>query len=249
MEYSARKTPAHFSTLCSMCLPVRDLPRMLFSMPVFVRRWNESGYARPHRRCRLRGLVGAVTLAVVLAIPCEALDQALAVSQFIHTRWSQREGFTLPGICSAIAQTSDGYLWLGTAGGLFRFDGIRATPWPLGQPYANREIRAITAGRNGSLWICTSVGIVNLDRGRLRSYTAGKGAATGTAVTILEDRAGRLWVGSAVSSGPGLSMIARGASTLEQAAGETPRGSILSLFEDKAGNVWRGHRISTRCAV
>jgi hypothetical protein len=57
-----------------------------------------------------------------------ALDPALDVSQYAHTSWRIRDGFPKAPI-EAIAQTPDGYLWIGTEAGLFRFDGVRAVPW------------------------------------------------------------------------------------------------------------------------
>jgi len=57
-----------------------------------------------------------------------ALNPALQISQYAHTAWTIREGF-LTGVVSSIAQTADGYLWVGTETGLFRFDGVRLMPW------------------------------------------------------------------------------------------------------------------------
>ncbi len=45
------------------------------------------------------------------------------IGQFYHTAWTVREG--APGQVTALAQTRDGYLWLGTQTGLYRFDGVR----------------------------------------------------------------------------------------------------------------------------
>jgi len=57
-----------------------------------------------------------------------ALNPALDVSQYAHTAWKIRDGFAKGSILS-IAQTPDGYLWLGTAFGLYRFDGVRNALW------------------------------------------------------------------------------------------------------------------------
>ena len=51
------------------------------------------------------------------------LDPSLDVSQYAHKAWNIRDGFP-KDIIHAIAQTPDGYLWLGTETGLFRFDGV-----------------------------------------------------------------------------------------------------------------------------
>ena len=73
----------------------------------------------------------AVSLALFMmlfACACAfALDPSLDVSQYAHTAWRIRDGFS-KGITTAFAQTADGYLWLGTEFGLLRFDGVRIAP-------------------------------------------------------------------------------------------------------------------------
>ena len=56
-----------------------------------------------------------------------ALNPALDISQYAHTAWRIREGFS-KGRITSIAQTPDGYLWLGTEFGLLHFDGVRSVP-------------------------------------------------------------------------------------------------------------------------
>jgi ligand-binding sensor domain-containing protein len=69
--------------------------------------------------------------------PCAfALDPALDVSQYAHKAWKVREGSTKRQITS-IAQTPDGYLWLGTQFGMLRLDGVRTVPW---QPPAVQDL-------------------------------------------------------------------------------------------------------------
>ena len=68
---------------------------------------------------------------VVVALACcssaRALDPSLDISQYAHTSWKVRDGFT-KGLIVAIAQGPDGYLWLGTEFGLVRFDGVPPCP-------------------------------------------------------------------------------------------------------------------------
>src|ERR1700730_10920734 len=78
--------------------------------------------------------VGALSL-LLLCPSALALDPSLDVSQYAHTPWHFRDGFT-QGYIRSIAQTPDGYIWLGTAFGLFRFDGVRVEHW---QPTLNGE--------------------------------------------------------------------------------------------------------------
>src|SRR5260370_32709386 len=72
----------------------------------------------------------SVTLAAIacaFALPLSALDPNKTISQFTHTSWSAKDG--IPGPVNAIAQTPDGYLWLGTPAGLDRFDALHFIPW------------------------------------------------------------------------------------------------------------------------
>src|SRR6202142_3724086 len=57
-----------------------------------------------------------------------AHDPVLRTSQYAHTSWRLQDG-VFNGIPTAIVQTADGYLWIGTTSGLVRFDGVRFVPW------------------------------------------------------------------------------------------------------------------------
>ena len=109
------------------------------------------------------GLMLAWTL---LAPPSSALalSPSLEVSQYAHYAWTVRDGFSL-GNVYAMAQTPDGYLWLGTEFGLFRFDGVRFLPWqpPAGQQLPDKNINSLLVTRDGSLWIGTFARTRNLE--------------------------------------------------------------------------------------
>jgi ligand-binding sensor domain-containing protein len=112
-----------------------------------------------------RRLVSRVALAWILwawAGCAVALDPALDVSQYGHTAWRIRDGFSKSPIGS-MAQTPDGYLWLGTDFGLLRFDGVRSVPWqpPAGSSLPDDHIRVLLAARDGTLWIGTCAGLAS----------------------------------------------------------------------------------------
>ncbi len=124
-----------------------------------------------------------------------ALNPALDVSQYAHTSWKIREGFT-KGSIRSIAQTPDGYLWLGTEFGLLRFDGVRTVPWqpPPDQHLPSSEIIHLLAARDGTLWIGTSKGLASWKDGKLIQYPE---LARQRIFKLLEDREGTIWVGHA----------------------------------------------------
>jgi len=72
-----------------------------------------------------------------------------------------------------IAQTTDGFLWVTTAQGLMRFDGVRFMPWqpPQGQNLPGTHFSALLGSRHGSLWIGTTRGLARWKDGQLRTYT------------------------------------------------------------------------------
>jgi ligand-binding sensor domain-containing protein len=106
-----------------------------------------------------------------------ALNPALDISQYAHTSWKIRDGFT-NGEIKSIAQTPDGYLWLGTEFGLLRFDGVRNVPWrpPPDQHLPDNFIFSLLAGRDGTLWIGTAKGLARWKDGKLTQYPESEAA-------------------------------------------------------------------------
>ena len=72
-------------------------------------------------RCFLIGLIAFAT-GIFPIRTAYAIDPNRAMSQYVHDRWGSDKGFPR-GPVYAIAQTTDGYLWIGTEAGLIKFDG------------------------------------------------------------------------------------------------------------------------------
>src|SRR5882757_6201107 len=144
---------------------------------------------------RVAGNLGAVLAGMLLAgSTCVfALNPALDVSQYAHTSWKIHDGFTR-GLIDSIAQTPDGYLWLGTEFGLVRFDGVRAVAWqpPAGQALPSSHIGKLLAARDGTLWIGTSKGLASWKGGKLTQHPELAGMEI---FGLLEDHEGALWAG------------------------------------------------------
>lgn len=75
-------------------------------------------------------------------------------SGMVTRAWSADQGLEA-GLIFSMAQTSDGYLWLGTEHGLLRFDGMQFQPVPLTGMPAGSPVLELLADRSGALWIRT----------------------------------------------------------------------------------------------
>ena len=133
-----------------------------------------------------------IAILVACCVCVFGLDPSLDVSQYAHMSWKIREGFSKGAIYS-IAQTPDGYLWLGTEFGLLRFDGIRNVPWPPGDQHLPQgTIRRLLVARDGTLWIGADKGLASWKSGKLIHYPELAGQFI---FALLEDRDGTILVG------------------------------------------------------
>ena len=181
----------------------------------------------------------AIALGILLACcPCaSALDPSLDISQYAHTAWKVRDGFTT-GSISSVAQTPDGYLWVGTEFGLFRFDGVSATPWqPADSQLPGNIIEALLAARDGTLWIGTQAGLSRWKNGKLTTYPE----LAGHIVRALsEDRDGTVWAGGISFPGPG-KLCAIGPTSVRCYGEEGTLGiGPIDLYQDSRGDLWAG---------
>ena len=182
----------------------------------------------------------AVVLCVLAGLcPCaSALNPSLDINQYAHKAWTIREGFS-KGVINSIAQTPDGYLWLGTEFGLLRFDGIQAVPWspPGPQDLPGSFVNALFAARDGTLWIGTRTGLASWNGAKLTRYPEfdGKNVAS-----ILEDRGGELWVGVLGTGATGRLCSIRGRQTHCYGEDGSFGNGVFSLYEDATGNLWAG---------
>jgi len=117
--------------------------------------------------CKIATLSLAALLIVLCARPTFALSSERTLAQYVHTVWGPDQGYP-GGTIYAIAQSKDGYLWLGTDRGLVRFDGFNFTSIST-FPTDHRRIgavRGLVEGADGSLW-------VRLDGPRVLEYRDG----------------------------------------------------------------------------
>jgi signal transduction histidine kinase/ligand-binding sensor domain-containing protein len=189
-----------------------------------------------HQGTRPVVLRAAVALGILTACSTAfASNQTPDVSQYAHTGWSVADGFAKGAIYS-IAQTADGYLWLGTEFGVLRFDGIRTTPWSSDRVLPSTKITKLLAGRDGTLWIGTSKGLASWKDGKITTYAE---LADHIADRLLEDRSGTIWLRALTPPTGKLCAIQKGSL---RCWGEDGRfgARITTMYEDRKGQLWFG---------
>lgn len=107
---------------------------------------------------------------LVLGGTAHALDPAKAFSQYMQTNWDAQSGLRQKTV-NAIAQTSDGFLWLATEEGLIRFDGQSFVTFDERNApgMGDRLIRSLAPTPDGGMWIGTMTGLVRYEHGRFLS--------------------------------------------------------------------------------
>ncbi|MGC2538305.1 MAG: PAS domain S-box protein [Candidatus Sulfotelmatobacter sp.] len=175
-----------------------------------------------------------VGLAVLLAssVCAIALDPSLDISQYAHTAWTVRGGFA-QGPIHSIAQTPDGYLWLGTEAGLLRFDGVRAVPWqpPAGEHLPSNLVKKLLVSRDGTLWIGAGKGLASWKDGKLSQYPEMVGWIVDA---LVEDDEGTVWAGGLGVPGHGRLCAIKGG----RAQCSDPGEGVQSIYEDSKNALW-----------
>ncbi|SEW15935.1 sensor histidine kinase [Luteibacter sp. 329MFSha] len=173
---------------------------------------------------------------IVFAAGAWAMDNRdRDIGQYYHTAWTVREG--APGQVTALAQTADGYLWLGTQTGLYRFDGVhfeRYRPREGGDFLAS-SVAALYAPPSGGLWIGFRYGVASFVKGdRATHFTAGSGLPSGTVYAIAGTPDGTIWA----ATFNGLARFDHGRWTAVGTALGLPGTRARNLAVDRQGRLW-----------
>jgi signal transduction histidine kinase/ligand-binding sensor domain-containing protein len=162
-------------------------------------------------------------------------EPSQTLAQLYHTAWTTREG--APANIYALAQTPDGFLWLGTNSGLFRFDGVRFELYepPAQQALVSTNVSALLALRGGGLWVGYLFGGAALIQpGVVRNYGPGDGLPPGTVHTLVEDADGSIWLGA---TGGLATFDGRGWRSIGPDEGFSG-SQVTSILLDRSGRLW-----------
>jgi signal transduction histidine kinase/ligand-binding sensor domain-containing protein len=161
------------------------------------------------------------------ASPSEAID-------FHHTMWTSENGL---GAVFDIQQAADGYLWLTTSTGVFRFDGVKfqSVEEATNGAIPNSEISSVFLSSSGGIWLKTrAAGLLLWKAGQLTTFRDRRCTPVLQMNGIAEDHDGSLWLQASVG------LFHLSGSVCEQIGPERgyPGGFPAAILVDRAGTVW-----------
>jgi len=185
-----------------------------------------------------RTLIPRLATVIALNVPLAAAAGAPGATAVVITSWATADGVA-PEV-RAIVRDKGGYLWLGTAAGLLRFDGARFDHAEVlfNEIRLSTPVYSLLIGRRGDMWIGFGprggLGKLSLDTGEYQEYDALDGVPDGSVRAIWEARDGTLWVGAF----GGLARFRDGKwNTLRASAGFPDFATVDVIREDRDGSL------------
>jgi len=157
--------------------------------------------------------------------------------QLVGDRFVPRnEGIPAGVYVTAIVESNDGSLWLGTHSGLYRGDGVSFAAVNDSAVVSPRAMHVYsgTIDAEGVLWFGAWAGIIRVDGGRLSLLTEANGLPNANVLSAFGDREGNVWFGTF----DGVAKLVPGPFTSYTAAHRLPGSSVLDIAEDAGGRVW-----------
>ena len=182
----------------------------------------------------------------VCLISCAVVFAAAPVSR---QTWDTESGLPQNTV-QAIIQTSDGYLWFATEGGLARFDSERFTVFNTRNTSQLRsnDIRGLLQDNSGALWIATSDGVAALSGSRFKSFTTAEGLPSNGTGALFQDKDRH----TCAATSAGVACFENGrfvaaplsipprSTTIDPALQQFVSSALLCSYKDREGNVWLG---------
>jgi len=190
-------------------------------------------------------LVWVTVLVPLLPAPAQAsLNPAKAVTQYVHDVWTTDNGLPQNSVL-CLAQTPDGYLWMGTEAGLVRFNGIEFKTFDKANEQAlhANEIDSLLVDRQGVLWIGShGGGLTRYENGQFKAFSDSAHLPAGSVQSLYEDAAGDIWAGT---DGGGLAHVRHSHGQPDAVEVLTRKdglaeNSVFAMSGDGAGGIWIG---------
>jgi signal transduction histidine kinase/sugar lactone lactonase YvrE len=178
-------------------------------------------------------LLPMLALLVLACSPAVALDPDRKIHQLHHSKWIVGE--SAPGQVGAMAQTREGYLWLGAGLSLFRFDGVRLERYVSAAGESFATVSSLLAPASGGLWVGLRLGgAAFIADDHVTRYGEAEGLPAGAVYSFAIDEDGTVWA----AANDGLAFFD---GTHWRQVGEEwdfSGPNARAVYVDRAGTVW-----------
>jgi ligand-binding sensor domain-containing protein/signal transduction histidine kinase len=184
-----------------------------------------------------RALITGLAVSV-LALSCNASALNDPPATYTERTWQMQDGLPEQTV-QAFAQTKDRYLWIGTTGGLLRFDGAQLVLFDRDNTpaFTENNVFGLTVARDDTLWIATEGGgLIRYKDGVFRSFSRADGLLNDFVRTVYQDRKDRIWIGT----DNGLFRFAGERIERVDNSDGVPSIAVHAIHEDKQGRLWVG---------
>lgn len=183
-------------------------------------------------RCAL-----AIVSLLLGSMQASAAHRQIPMADFVQHLWDARDkGLPHPGV-TALLQTRDRYLWVGTYAGIARFDGVDFQTFRVpGIPALTDHVKCLLESADGAVWIGTRrEGVVRIREG-FQAFGVKEGI-TGEVQALASTADGTVFIGTTTT------LVARDRDgrfrTLGSADG-LPSTNVFSMYTDVDGTLWVG---------
>src|SRR5208283_302748 len=218
-------------TIVSGC----ELKKMASRRPLLLRFSQLRTIARSQLRSCVCVLLLASAVSLLANFSIAPVHAQSTPTQYVTRVWHTEEGLPQNSV-NAMLQDHHGYIWIGTFGGLARFDGERFTVFDSANTpgFGSDQISSLYESRSGALWIGTvDGGLIRLQDGVATTYTERDGLPNRWVTSIRGDVEGKVWINTAAGG------VAHFAGTKLEAY-PTHRGKAVREFflQARDGSVW-----------
>jgi ligand-binding sensor domain-containing protein/signal transduction histidine kinase len=175
-------------------------------------------------------------------ICCVVFTSAFAFAEetinYTSRTWQMQDGLPEETV-QAFAQTKDRYLWIGTTGGLLRFDGARLVLFDRDNTpaFSENNIFGLTVTSDDALWIATEGGgLIRYKDGAFRPFSAKDGLLNDFVRVVYQDTKGHIWIGT----DNGLFQFAADRIERVDNSNGIPAIAVHAIHEDNSGRLWAG---------
>lgn len=164
-----------------------------------------------------------------------ALDPEKPINRYLLDEWDIGKGLSSESV-NVVIQTPDGYLWLGSGEGLYRYDGLAFEQVYFEGPEheGDLHITALVTDKEGGLWIGCK-GLIHYKNGELKYFSKEDGFRDYEIKCMALDSYGSLWIGTNYNS---LFRYKDGTFTTFDKTSGLENVEIYSIMEDTSGNLW-----------